>query len=151
LFKLAPQLAQKAQGDIDDDEEIDFVGVSVDLEMVVEKLASAETVLSTYQSLFPEEPIDFTEVCALCQRHDLDTPTHPTDPAEFVYRTAKLNTNKDEMRRIRRLSTNHSLFTKWMVISLKEALSDDASDKEEVRRCLLFTLFSLLYDSQRLK
>jgi len=149
LVQHIVRLAQDVRGTLEENRKIDFISVLVDFELMLEYEFYPESIMYTYQSLFPEEQVDFTEICSLCQHNGLDVPTHYRGPIEFLYDFVKLNTSKDEIKTIKELPTNRcSLFTKWLILSLKEALSYDNPDQGDIRCYSLLALFSLLYEKE---
>jgi len=152
LVQYTVPLAQKVQEKINTGTKIDFNQVEAGLYEIIREKVSSGSITSTFQAIFPKEKVDFTEIRQLSQRHELITPQFSWSPSGFVYALINCNKNQEGIRRIRNLPIKGSLFTRWIILSLKEVVGCGYPFKhfseKSVQYDTLHTLFSLVYANE---
>jgi len=154
LIQYTVPLAQRVQEKICRGDAINTKKVEYELSSIIEDSASIRLINSTFRSIFPKERIDFNEIRQMCQQRKLFVPFFSWSPPEFVYALIYNNNNPRRIRRIRNLLTEGSLFTKWIILSLKSVVgsgyiySPRFFSKRSVRHDTLYSIFSLLHKEE---
>jgi len=92
---------------------------------MVEK-ASPEFISSLYGSFFPQAPVDFSPILTLCQQQGLLLPPNQDETSEYVHSLLQLNMSQEGVLKMNHLTTDHTLFTRWTMLSIKTALDENS-------------------------
>jgi hypothetical protein len=135
-------LAEEVLKRIDSNRTVVLKYFNVYLDQAIERNVSEKYITDTFQLLFPYEQINFTEIKKLCRNNKLKIPHSSKEPSEFVFDLILNNGTNPE--RIKNLPIKGSLFTRWIVLSLRKVVGGDYLFKFVSKKSVLETTLSKL-------
>ena len=84
------------------------------------KQTTPEYLLKTYRKFSNQDDYDFPRITILCSKQGLCLPKNESDIIRFVYLTVHQNMNEQGLKKIERLKSDDSFFSRWIISAIKQ-------------------------------